>query len=77
VRGIVGGIDACALPLTVVAVWLRRRPAASASARLHRRRVIVILRASADGFLVEGLPSRWWSMFMEGPRWQGHASGAW
>lgn len=64
VRGIVGGTGACALPLTVVAVWLRRRPAASASALLHRRGVIVCLRADADGFLVGGLPSRWCSIFM-------------
>ena len=72
VRGIVDGSGACALLLTVVAVWLRRRPAASESARLHRWKV-VILRAKADGFLVEGLPSRWCSISIEELRWQGHA----
>lgn len=61
-RGIVDGSGACALSLTVVAVWLRRRPAASASARLHRR-VIVILRANADGFLVESLALWWCGIF--------------
>ena len=68
VRGIVGGTDACALLLGAVAVWLRRRPAASASARVrpaatasarvHGQGVIVVLLANAGGFLVGGLPCR-------------------
>ena len=63
-RGIVDGSGACALRLTVVAVWLRRRPAASASARLHRRVIVTLLRANADGFLDESLALWWCGMFM-------------
>lgn len=75
-RGIADGTGACALSLTVVAVWLHWRPAASASARLHRRGVIVNLGANADGFLDGRLPCRWWDVFMEGLRWQAYASVA-
>ena len=55
VRCIVDGSGACAPRLRVVAVC-SHRPAASASARLHRR---VIVRAIAAGSLVMGLTSCW------------------